>query len=64
MRNAMKVCVAGCILLVRGTAASITRDKSLCRVDRPRPNDCSADSPRPPFFAELINQVGQFLFWT
>src|SRR3954447_24777659 len=32
------------------------------RQNGPRANDCSGDSSRPPFFAELVNQIGEGLF--
>lgn len=31
-------------------------------MDWPRPYDCSADSSRPPFFSELIDQIGEGFF--
>src|SRR5207248_2554189 len=36
--------------------------KMRCTSYRPRPNNGSGDSPRPPFLTEFVNQVGEFFF--
>src|SRR5271154_3484514 len=32
------------------------------RRNRPRPDNGSGDSPRPPFFSEFVNQIGNLFF--
>ena len=62
IRSAMKVLVAGCKRPVLGTARNTTSARcSVLRMGRAR-TIALATVPRPPLFAELIDQIGECFF--